>query len=65
MELSVRELFRQDESAWEGYINWIGLPHLTEVRTGDGALNPRVGEPVFLYAPDVDIVSALRFPTSD
>lgn len=59
MELSVREFFRRGETAWEGYISWIGLSQLAEVRTGDAALNPYDGEPVFLYPPADDFLSAL------
>ncbi len=55
MEISVRKHFHSDEGTWKNYFRWIGLPHLNEVRSIDGALNPSVGEPTILYPPDDDI----------
>ena len=52
MWLSVREMFRQGDSAWAGYINFIHLPHLQEVRTIDMSLNPPYSAPVFVATYD-------------
>ena len=40
MQLSICEKFTESDDGWEKYINWIGLPHLHEVRTIDVSLNP-------------------------
>lgn len=58
MEISITKRFRQGDDAWDGYIRFIGLPRLTEVRTRDH-LCPRLGEGVFLYPPENDVLSAL------
>ena len=57
MEISIRKRFRQGDDAWKGYIRFIGLPQLTEVRTRDH-LCPSTEE-IFLYPPENDVLSAL------
>lgn len=58
MEISIRKRFRQGEDGWDGYVRFIGLPRLNEVRTRDH-INPRLGEIIFLFPPNNDVVSAL------
>lgn len=59
MEVSIRECFWQGESTWGSYASSFGLSPLTKVRTGDAGLNLRIGNPVLLYPPDDDVLSAL------
>lgn len=41
--LSTREIRRAGDPEWEGYIQFIGLPHLREVRSIDSWCNPGLG----------------------
>lgn len=49
MWLSTREVCRAGDPEWDGYVQFVGLPHLREVRTIDSWCNPCVdgNYPVF------------------
>lgn len=40
MWLSTRKIRRPDDPEWDGYIEFVGLPHLRELRTIDSWCNP-------------------------
>lgn len=65
MLLSARETFRQGDAAWQGYVGWICLPSLYEVRTLDASLNPFVPPRRDEYLQEWDAKSLLLLPDID
>ena len=59
MEISLRECVWRGERTWEDYLPLRDLSHLSRIRTADVGLNPYVGEPIFLFPPDDDVLTAL------
>lgn len=57
--VSTRNVFRRGDPGWEAYAEWIALPHLTEVRTLDAALNTCVRECGSLDCSLSDLESAM------
>src|SRR5216683_114914 len=47
--VSTRQRFQHGDPEWDGYITWIALPQLREVRTLDAALNKYVDKCGSLY----------------
>jgi hypothetical protein len=66
--VSTRRRFQCGDPEWDGYITWIALPHLREVRTLDAALNKYVDACGSLYCELPEVGSVLRMlprPTND
>ncbi len=59
MEISLRECIYRGERTWEDYLPLRDMSHLSRVRSRDVGLNPYVGEPIFLYPPDDDVLTGL------
>jgi hypothetical protein len=57
--VSARHVFRRGDPKWETYAAWIGLPHLTEVRTIDASLNGHVRESGSVYCSLSELESAI------
>lgn len=58
--ISTRQRFQQGDPEWDGYITWIGLPHLCEVRTLDAGLNKYVAERGDLHCDLSEVASAIE-----
>jgi len=66
--VSTRHRFRYGDPEWDGYIAWIALPHLREIRTLDAALNKYVDECGSLYCEPSEVESVVEMlptPTND
>lgn len=66
--VSTRRRFQYGDPAWDGYIAWIALPHLREVRTLDAGLNKYVDNCGSLYcelSQVASVVEVLPRPASD
>lgn len=58
--VSTRKRFQLGDPEWDGYIAWIALPHLREVRTLDAALNKYVDDCGSLYCKPSEVTSVLE-----
>ena len=58
--VSTRQRFQHGDPEWDGYITWIALPQLREVRTLDAALNKYVDKCGSLYCELSEIGSVLE-----
>jgi hypothetical protein len=66
--VSTRQRFQSGDPGWDGYITWIALPHLREIRTLDAALNKYVNACGSLYCERSEVDSVLEMlpkPASD
>lgn len=57
--LSTRKTFRSGDPAWEKYVDFVGLPHLSETRTIDAALNAYVEDSGDYAVPSFDALPRL------
>jgi hypothetical protein len=58
--LSTRQRFRRGDPGWDGYIQWIGLPQLSEVRTIDAKVNEDVDQCGRVYCERGEIDAVLE-----
>jgi hypothetical protein len=58
--VSTRQVFQRGDATWDGYIEWIRLPHLSEIRTLDAKLNEYVDRCGDVYCDRADIKAALE-----
>jgi hypothetical protein len=58
--VSTRRRFQRGDPEWDGYITWIELPQLREVRTLDAALNKYVDKCGSLYCEPSEIESVVE-----
>lgn len=58
--VSTRQRFQCGDPEWDGYISWVALPHLREVRTLDAVLNKYVGRSGSLYCEPSEVDSVLE-----
>jgi hypothetical protein len=58
--VSTRRVFQRGDAGWDGYVAWIELPHLFEIRTLDAKLNQYVDRSGDVYCDRADIESVLE-----